>query len=63
MLTAHCSDVCGTITPSTIDIKNYYEVFIDQFTHYCVTYLITYKSEVIFVFKDLVEKKVRLIST
>jgi len=50
------SDVCGLITPSTIDNKNYYVVFIDQYTHYCVTYLITYKSDVIFVFKDFVAK-------
>lgn len=36
--------------------KNYYVVFIDQYTHYCVTYLITYKSDVFFVFKDFVAK-------
>lgn len=50
------SDVCGPITPPTIDGKNYYVVFIDQFTHYLVTYLITYKSEVFKVFKDFVSK-------
>jgi len=44
------SDVCGPITPSTIDNKNYYVVFIDQYTHYCVTYLFIY------VFKDFVAK-------
>jgi len=32
------SDVCGPITASTIDNKNYYVVFIDQYTHCCVTY-------------------------
>jgi len=50
------SDVCGPITSSTIDNKNYCVVFIDQFTIYCVTYLITYKSDVFFVFKDFVSK-------
>lgn len=34
------SDVCGPITPSTIDNKNYYVVFIDEYTHYSVTYII-----------------------
>jgi len=52
------SDVCGPITLSTIDNKNLYVVFIDQYTHYCVTYLITYKSDVFFVFKDFVAKSV-----
>ena len=36
------SDVCGQITPSTIGNKNYFVIFIDEYTHYCVTYLITY---------------------
>jgi len=40
------SDVCGPITPTTIDDKNYYVIFVDQFTHYCVTYLIKHKSDV-----------------
>lgn len=34
-------NVCGPMTPSTIDGRNYYVIFVDQFTHYCVTYLIT----------------------
>lgn len=50
------SDVCGPITPPTIDEKNYYVIFVDEFTHYCVTYLITFKSEVFSVFKDFVAK-------
>jgi len=33
------SDVCGPITPPTINKKNYYVVFIDKYTHYCETYL------------------------
>ena len=50
------SDVCGPITPPTINNKNYFVLFVDEFTHYCVTYLITYKSDVFNVFKDYVAK-------
>lgn len=50
------SDVCGPITPPTVDNKNYFVLFVDQYTHYCVTYLITYKSDVFTVFKDFVAK-------
>ena len=31
-------------------------IFVDEFTHYCVTYLITYKSDVFKVFQDFVAK-------
>lgn len=50
------SDVCGPITPPSIDNHNYFVLFVDQFTHYCVTYLITYKSDVFSCFKDFVAK-------
>ena len=50
------SDVCGPISPATIDGKNYYVLFIDKFTHYCVTYLLTYKSNVFNDFKDFTAK-------
>lgn len=50
------SDVCGPITPPTIDNKNYFVLFVDQYTHYCVVYLITYKSDVFSAFKDFVAK-------
>lgn len=46
------SDVCGPITPSTINDKNYFVIFVDEFTHYCVTYLIKHKSDVFSVFQD-----------
>lgn len=36
--------------------QNYFVTFIDQYTHYTVTYLLTYKSDVIDVFKDFVAK-------
>lgn len=50
------SDVCGPITPCALSNKNYYVTFIDDFTHYCVTYLIEYKSDVFTVFQDFVSK-------
>lgn len=49
-------DVCGPIKPFTIDSKIYFVNFIDEYTHYTVTYLMNNKSEVIIYFKDYVEK-------
>ena len=39
------SDKCGPITPSTIDNRSYFMVFIDEYTHYCITYLASYESD------------------
>lgn len=50
------TDVCGPITPSTINNKNYFVLFVDQYTHYCVVYLLTHKSDVFSAFKDFVSK-------
>lgn len=50
------TDVCGPITPSTINNKNYFVLFVDQYTHYCVVYLLTNKSDVFTAFKDFVSK-------
>lgn len=50
------SDVCGPITPPTIDNRNYFVLFVDEYTHYCVVYMLTYKSEVFTAFKDYVAK-------
>lgn len=50
------SDVCGPIPPVTHDNKNYFVFFLDEYTHYCVVYLITNKSDVFTVFKDFVAK-------
>lgn len=50
------SDVAGPITPSTINNQNYFVLFIDEFTHYCVTYLMEHKSEVFSMFKDYIAK-------
>lgn len=46
------SDICGPITPPTVDNKNYFVTFIDDFTHYTVVYLLEFKSEDLKVFKD-----------
>lgn len=50
------TDVCGPITPTTIDEKNYFVNFIDEYTHYTVTYLMSNKSELFTCFKDYVAK-------
>lgn len=54
------SDVCGPIKPSTVDDKNYFVTFIDDFTHYTVTYLMYAKSEVLKCFQDFVAKSENL---
>lgn len=51
------SDVCGPIKPPTIDNKNYFVTFIDEFTNYTTVYLITYKSDVFKMIQDFVAKK------
>ena len=50
------SDVCGPITSTSIDNENYFVIFVDEFTHYCVSYLITYKSDVFSIFRDFIAK-------
>ena len=50
------SDAFGQISPSIIDNKNDVVMFIDEYAHYCVTYLITYKSDVFSIFKDFIAK-------
>lgn len=50
------SDVCGPIKPVTIDHKNYFVSFIDEFTHYTVIYLLENKSHVFKIFQDFVAK-------
>ena len=50
------SDAFGQITPSTIHNKNDVVMFIDEYAYYCLTYLITYKSDVFSVFKDFIAR-------
>lgn len=50
------SDICGPITPLAISGHRYSMLFIDQFTHYCVTYLATHKSDLPTNFKDYTNK-------
>ena len=39
------SDVCGKISPPTVDNKNYFVTFIDDFTHYTVVYLLIHSNQ------------------
>lgn len=50
------TDVCGPITPTTIDNKNYFVTFIDEFTHYTTVYLMSKKSDVFTFLKDFIAK-------
>lgn len=50
------TDVCGPITPSTHDDKNYYIVFVDEYTHYCAVYLMRRKSDAFSAFRDFANK-------
>ena len=40
------SDVCGPMQTSTFGGKRYFVTFIDEYSHYCVVYLLKSKSEV-----------------
>lgn len=57
------SDVCGPVTPTTVDEKHYFVTFIDDYTHYTVTYLMNAKSEVLKCFQDYVAKSENLFNT
>lgn len=46
------SDVCGPVSPTTWDNKNYFVTFIDDYTHFVMVYLIKHKSEVFEQFKN-----------
>lgn len=39
------SDICGPVKPTTFDNKNYFMIFVDEYTHYCETFLAKVKSE------------------
>lgn len=45
------TDVCGKITPTTYDGKNYFVSFIDDFSHYAVVFLMSNKDQVFQYFK------------
>ncbi len=49
------SDVCGPFETITIGGYKYFVTFIDDFSGYCVAYLIRHKSEVFGKFKELFE--------
>lgn len=41
------SDICGSITPTTWDGKQYFLSIIDDYTHFAMVYLLTHKSEAV----------------
>ena len=57
LLNVH-SDICGPITPSTIDNESYFMVFMDEYTHYCIPYLTSYKSDLSVILKDKTVKQI-----
>ena len=44
------------IRPPTVDNKNYFVTFIDDYTHFTVVYQLTHKLDVLNTFKDFVTK-------
>ena len=40
------SDVCGPMQTPNLSGKSYFATFIDEYSHYCVVFLIKNKSEV-----------------
>jgi hypothetical protein len=40
------TDVCGPIDTETLDGKKYFVTFLDDFSHFCVLYLLSSKNEV-----------------
>lgn len=46
------SDVCGPTSEETYDGYRYFVLFIDDFTHFVLVYLMKYKSEVLKKFKE-----------
>ncbi|POM77764.1 Integrase catalytic core protein [Phytophthora palmivora] len=48
------SDVCGPMKTSTFSGKKYFVTFIDEYSHFCVVYLLRNKSEVAAKFAEFV---------
>lgn len=48
------TDICGPISPTTYDGKSYFISFIDHFSHFCVIFLLSNKSEALSKFKNYV---------
>ena len=48
------SDICGPMQTATFSAKRYFVTFIDEKSHYCVTYLLKKKSEVAVKFSHFV---------
>lgn len=46
------TDVCGPISPETVDGFRYFLTFLDDYTHFTIVYLLKHKSEVYNHFKN-----------
>ena len=46
------SDVCGPMPTQSIGGSRYYVTFIDEYSRYCMVYLMKNKSEVFYKFKE-----------
>ncbi|KAI5734745.1 hypothetical protein M8J77_010064 [Diaphorina citri] len=46
------SDVCGPITPVSINDHRYFVTFMEDYTHFCVVYMMKTKDEVLSKFKE-----------
>lgn len=50
------TDVCGPIEPTTWDGKKYVITFLDDYTHFCMVYLINGKFEVTSIIREYIEE-------
>lgn len=50
------TDVCGSFDPSTYNGKQYFVTFLDDFTHFCVVFLMQYKSDALEYLKQYVHE-------
>jgi hypothetical protein len=50
------TDVCGPIDIETHDGKKYFVAFLDDFSHFCVVYLLSSKNDVTKLIKEFVSQ-------
>lgn len=57
------SDVCGPISPTSIDDNKYFVTFIDDFSNFTIVYLIKTKDEVFNCFKEYIQMAQSMFNT